>query len=255
MDKNLISVNIVAYNAQKTLAKTLESIKKQVGVVFEIIFVNDASDDNTLSIIENFKKENSNLPCTVITNQTNLGITKSRNIALSHSNGSHIAVCDSDDVWIDSKKLFQQMNIFIQNPNIVAVGTQMNIVTDTGEKIKETRYQTTNKKIKKHFLYKNQIGHSSALFKKTDLQYDESLYIWEDYDFFLKLGLVGEIININEVMVNYLYNPKKYSFEQKKKLNETEFQIIKKYKNKYPNFWLGYCKYVIKKVLILLHLK
>ena len=131
----------------------------------------------------------------------------------------------------------------------------MNIVDDAGNTIKKTNYKTTNLDIRNNFLISNQIAHSSVLFKKTNLRYDESLYIWEDYDFFLRLGQQGEFINFNQVMVNYLYNPKKYSFSKKIKLIQTEIQIIKKYKKEYPNFWLGYSKRIFKYILTLLHLK
>ena len=256
MDQNLISIHIVAYNAERTLKKTLESVVLQSDVSFEIIFVNDASTDSTLSIIETFKKENPNIPCTIISNQINLGITKSRNIALKNSKGNYIAVLDSDDVWTNSMKLSEQLKPFlVTNSNIIAVGTQMNIIDDKGNILKKTNYKTTNLDIRKKFLITNQIAHSSVLFKKTNLMYDESLYIWEDYDYFLKLGQYGEIINLNTYYVNYLYSPKKYSFSKKIKLINTEIEIIKKHKQKYPNFWVGYFKRIFKYILILLHLK
>jgi glycosyltransferase involved in cell wall biosynthesis len=255
MDQDLISVNIIARNAEKTLAKTLASVASQSNVNFEIIFVNDESTDATLLIIETFKKEHPHISCTIISNQINLGIAKTRNIALEHSNGNYIAVLDSDDVWIDSMKLSEQLTTLTNDSDIIAVGTQMNIVDITGNIIKKTNYKNTDSAIRKKLLIQNQIAHSSVLFKKTNLRYDESLYIWEDYDFFLRLGQQGKFLNINKVMVNYLYNPKKYSFEQKLKLNQTELEIIKRYKNIYQNFWIGYCKYWIKKLLILLHLK
>lgn len=255
MDKNLISVNIVAHNAEKTLRQTLESVKNQVGVTLEIIFINDASTDSTLSIIDNFKNQNPQIPCTIISNQTNLGITKSRNIALNNSNGKYIAVLDSDDTWSNSSKLSKQLEVLtVENSKIIAVGTQMNLVQH-GTIIKQTNYKTTNQDIRSQFLIANQIAHSSVLFKKTEIRYDESLYIWEDYDFFLRLGRMGELVNLNQSMVNYTFNPQKYSFSKKLKLIQTEIKIIKKYKKEYPNFWLGYSKRILKYFLTLIHLK
>jgi glycosyltransferase involved in cell wall biosynthesis len=255
MDQNLISINIVAYNAEQTLAKTLKSVALQKNVSLEIIFVNDASTDSTLSIIETFKKENPHIPCTIISNQSNLGITASRNIAFEHSIGIYIAVLDSDDVWTNPLKLSKQLSFLLENPKAIAIGTQMNLVGNDNHSVTYTNYEITDSAMRRNFLISNQIAHSSVLFKKTNLTYDESLYIWEDYDFFLKLGQQGELANLNEVMVDYLYNPKKYSFSKKIKLIQTEIQIIKKYKKEYPNFWLGYSKRIFKYMLTLLHLK
>lgn len=255
MDKNLISINIVAYNAEKTLSKTLEGVKSQLDVMVEIIFINDSSTDSTLSIIEKFKEENPHIPCTIITNQINLGITKSRNIALKESNGNYIAILDSDDVWVSPIKLISQLNFLLSNSEYGIVGTQMNIVNQSGLILKTTKYKLTDKEIRGKMLILNQFGHSSILMKKPITQYNESLYIWEDYDLILSLGSEYKFSNLNEYMVNYLYSPKKYSFFKKIKLTATELQIIKKYRKLYPNFWVGYCKGLIKYILIFLHLK
>ncbi len=101
----------------------------------------------------------------------------------------------------------------------------------------------------------NQFCHSSILMRNVGQTYDESLYIWEDHDMLLSLGLKGKFANIDEALVDYLYVPKKYSFSRKLKLIKAEFEIIRRYKNKYPNYWLGYFKRVLKLALTLLHLK
>ncbi len=255
MDKDLISIHILARNSEKTLPFTLEGILKQENVTFEIIFINDGSTDRTLKIIEDFKLKNSQIACTIITNAINLGITKSRNIALKNSKGEYIAVCDSDDIWIDNLKLSKQLSEIKKDANYIAIGTQMNIINSDKKILKQTNYKIEDREIRKEFLFKNQIGHSTVLFKKNEQFYDESLYIWEDYDFFLKLGLLGKIKNINEVTTNYLYNPKKYTAQEKNKLNKTELEIIRKYKKEYPNFYIGFLKFLIKKILLSLHLK
>lgn len=255
MDSNLISINIVAYNAEKTLLNTLKSILNQQEVSYEIVFINDTSKDETLSIIQNFKEKNPTISCTIISNPQNLGIARSRNIALNNSKGEFIAVLDSDDTWANPNKLKQQLSFLLNNKDYGVVGTQMRIVNSEGEVLKTTQHKTTAQDIKNKMLILNQIGHSSILMRKTDLRYDESLYIWEDYDFFLRLGFTHKLANIDSAMIEYLYAPKKYSLLKKIKLTSTEIQIIKRYKKQYPYFWIGYCKGLIKYLLILLHLK
>lgn len=255
MASNLISINIVAYNAQKTLPKTLESILIQQDVQIELIFINDCSTDATLQLIENFKHENPSIHCTIISNPQNLGITKSHNLALEHSKGDFIAVLDSDDVWIHPQKLKKQLDFLNVQSDYIVVGTQMNIVNSHGAILKTTSYKTTDEDIKRNMLVANQIGHSSVLMRNIDLHYDESFYIWEDYALFLKLGSKSKLANLNEVLVEYLSLPKNLTLEKKIKLTSTEIKIIKKYKKIYPNFWVGYIKRFIKYSLILLHLK
>ena len=255
MEKDLISVQIVAYNAEKTLGKTLESALAQRDVSFEIVFVNDASTDATLEIAEQYKQDNPNVSFTILTNQSNQGITRSRNRALKASNGSHIAVLDSDDTWTSPDKLAKQLAFLEANPKCVIVGTQMDIILTDGTRVKRTQFETNDAAIRSKILTFNQFCHSSVLMRNVGQAYDESLYIWEDYDILLTLGQRGMFANLDTPMVDYLFVPKKYSFRGKLKLIRTEFEIIKRHKKKYPNFWLGYFKRIIKLVLTLLHLK
>lgn len=254
MDKNLISINIVAFNAERTLEKTLDSVFAQRDVAFEIIFVDDASTDSTRAIAETYKQKH-NVPFTILSNPANLGITKSRNVALKASIGSYVAVIDSDDIWTAPNKLAKQLAFLEQHEDCVVVGTQMNLVLDDGSLVKKTSFHTDDTGIRNQMLVFNQFCHSSILMRNVAQSYDESLYIWEDHDMLLALGLKGTFANIDQSLVDYLYVPKKYSFAKKLKLIQTEFEIITRYKKKYPNFWLGYFKRVLKYILTLLHLK
>ncbi len=255
MEKNLISVQIVAYNAEKTLGKTLDSILAQHGVSYEIVFVNDASTDSTLDIARSYREANPGIPFTILSNQTNLGITKSRNKALKASRGSYLAVIDSDDTWTSPDKLAKQLAFLEDNPTCTVVGTQMDIVLVDGTAAKRTEFSTDDAAIRSKMLMFNQFCHSSILMRNVGQAYDESLYIWEDYDMLLALGKKGTLANLNESMVSYLFIPKKYSFSKKLRLIGAEFEIIKRHKKKYPNFWIGHFKRVVKLTLTLLHLK
>ena len=254
MDKDLISVNIIARNAERTVARTLDSVFTQQDVRMEIVFINDASTDSTGAIAEEYKAK-AKIPFTIIANQTNLGITKSRNKALEASTGSYIAVIDSDDVWTSPTKLKRQLAFLGQNRGHIVIGTQMRLVTADGKGLSQTTYPHTDTEIRNSMLVFNQFCHSSILMRNLGQRYDETLYIWEDYDLLLGLGLQGSLANLDEVMVDYLYVPRKYPFLKRFRLLSAEFRIIRRYKKKYPNYALGYLKRVVKLALVLLHLK
>lgn len=256
MEKDLISINIIAFNAEQTLQNTLHSVSSQQHVRMEVIFVNDASTDNTLKIIQDFKDSYPTIPTTIITNKENLGITKSRNIALTYSKGSFIAVLDSDDTWSSPLKLKSQFDFLTAHPDYYIVGTQANIVDETSKVLKTTSYKNTNTEIRNKMLILNQFCHSSILIRNTiGMQYDESLYIWEDYDLILKIGSKHKFANLPDIMVNYLYKTRNLSIKKKFKLTTTELEIIKRYKDTYPNIFAGYVKGMFKYILILLNLK
>ncbi len=256
MDKDLISINIIAFNAEKTLPNTLQSVSSQQHVRMEVIFINDASTDKTLEIIQEFKDSYPTIPTTIITNKNNLGITKSRNSALTYSKGGFIAVLDSDDMWISPLKLKSQFDFLNSNPEYYVVGTQANIVDETYKVLKTTSYKCRDEEIREKMLLLNQFCHSSIMMRNQEnLTYDESLYIWEDYDLLLKIGSTHKFANLPDIMVNYLYKARKNSLKKRLKLNNTEIEIITRHKEKYSNVMLGYFKGVIKLFLILLNLK
>jgi len=102
---NNISLYIAAYNAEKTIEKSIKSILQQTLKPKEIIVINDCSTDKTLSLLKNFNQ------IKVINNKKNYGLAKSRNIALKYSKYDLLASIDSDVIckknWLE--KLFKTM--------------------------------------------------------------------------------------------------------------------------------------------------
>ena len=97
MEKKLVSIIVPAYNGEKHLAATLETIINQDYENLEIIFVNDASTDNTLKIAEDILK-NSGRVYKIINHEKNSGVSVSRNDGLDAARGEYIWFCDSDDL-------------------------------------------------------------------------------------------------------------------------------------------------------------
>lgn len=105
-----ISVIIPAYNAQATIVKTIESIRKQTFRDLEIIIINDGSTDRTLEIVNKIKDSRIKM-----FNYPNGGVAVARNRGISHAQGEYIAFLDADDFWtID--KLELQLQALNQNP-------------------------------------------------------------------------------------------------------------------------------------------
>ena len=95
--KPLISVITPAYNAQKTLAKAVNSVIAQKFKDWQLIIVNDGSKDNTKEIAEQFAKQDSRIK--VIT-QKNGGRSAARNAGLKAATGDYIAFLDADDCFL-----------------------------------------------------------------------------------------------------------------------------------------------------------
>ena len=98
---NSISVVVPAFNCQDTISRVIDSIRYQTkySYIKEIIVVNDGSTDNTLSQL----KKNDLDDKMVIISQKNGGVSKARNVGMEYATGEWIALCDSDDIWLNNK--------------------------------------------------------------------------------------------------------------------------------------------------------
>ena len=91
-----ISVIIPVFNANKTIAYSIKSIQNQILTDFEIILVNDYSNDNSKEIIENLRKNDSRIK--IINNSKNMGTLYSRCIGVLSAKGKYIFSLDNDDM-------------------------------------------------------------------------------------------------------------------------------------------------------------
>lgn len=120
----IISVVIPMYNAEKTIIETLDSVKDQSVLPFEIIVVNDGSNDNSLNLVKKYIRENSFLKISLI-DKANGGVSTARNKGIKVAKGDWIALLDSDDKWFPGK-LERQIEVIKRNPQIDFLGASRN---------------------------------------------------------------------------------------------------------------------------------
>ena len=120
-----VSVVIPCYQAEKYLARAVNSVLKQSLQVSEIIIVNDGSDDNTLNIANQFAFDYKDL-FLVISFDSNKGVSAARNAGWNAASFKYIAFLDADDSWHPSK-IEIQYNFLLSNPNCVLVGHEHQI--------------------------------------------------------------------------------------------------------------------------------
>lgn len=101
MDDVKVSVVMPAFNAGGTVSKSIDSVLNQSFPELELLIVDDASTDNTYSVLERYCALDSRIR--IFHNRENLGGAGSRNKAISHARGRFIAFLDSDDLWMPQK--------------------------------------------------------------------------------------------------------------------------------------------------------
>ena len=182
-NSNLVSVVMSAFNSERTIAESIESILNQSYQNFEFLIIDDCSTDKTSEIIESYQKKNNTIK--LIKNKTNLGLTKSLNILIEKSSGQYIARQDADDISLHHR-VQEQMKL-LKSDNLDFCTTRA-IIKDS-MKLRPGVSSFLPKKVVLKF--KNPFIHGTLLAKKTAINdignYDENFYYAQDYKLFFDL--------------------------------------------------------------------
>lgn len=236
-----ISINIVSYNRADYLKQALDSVLAQDFSNWEIIFIDDASTDDTAEIVEPYLGD---LRIKYFRNERNMGIGFSRNRALQESRGEFIAVLDSDDYWLSASKLREQLSFLDDHPETIAIGTSAIKVDEHNAKVGEIISPTEN--IKKSILWKNPIIHSSALYRKEPALsvggYEKDVDLAEDYGLWLRLGTSGKLANLPGQYIAYRVHQGNISTAKRRALIARHFSLLKKYRAEYPGYYSALLK-------------
>ena len=128
MEKNLVSIIVPVYNAEKFIEETIKNIEAQTYTNWELILVNDKSKDKSAEIIEKYCSSKIKL----INLEENSGPTKARNEGLYIAKGQYICFLDADDLW-ENEKLKKQIE-FMKEKECAFSFTGYQFMQANGEK-------------------------------------------------------------------------------------------------------------------------
>ena len=123
-----ISVALPIYNAEATLGAALDSILEQSHTDFEILAVDDGSDDATPDILADYAVRDSRL---VVIRTPNRGIVSALNTSIAAASGRCIARMDGDDIC-HARRFAKQFDYLERTPHCVAVGSQVLVMDRDG---------------------------------------------------------------------------------------------------------------------------
>jgi len=109
---NLVSIITPSYNSSKFIEECVNSVVSQTYTNWELLIVDDCSNDNSRELLSAFAEKNKRIRLTFL--DKNIGAAKTRNIAIRQARGKYIAFLDSDDFW-ESNKLKKQISFMVQN--------------------------------------------------------------------------------------------------------------------------------------------
>ncbi len=218
-----------AYNSEKWIANAIQSILNQTFKDFEFIIIDDASTDNTLTIIKDLQKIDPRI--TILENTINSGVSVSRNRGIEISNGQFIACMDSDD-WSYPDRFEKQLAVMEANSGVMICGSSIEICSANLTRLNLRKYPLMDRDIRKKIFKYSPFAHPSTMFRaealKTAKGYDENLTFVEDYDLYFRLGKQGLFANIPDVLHKLRMHSTSLSQATGKKVERQTLQIRKK---------------------------
>ena len=153
----LLSVIVPVYNAQQYLRDCLDSILSQTFTDFELICVNDGSEDCSLQILKEYEQRDKRV---VVFDQHNRGAASARNLGLQNSKGQYITFVDSDDCL--ETKAYESALKYIDDVDVVCFG-----IKTFGEDFNKKTQKSDNEYYQ--LKYDGNVSITDKLIKKTDL--------------------------------------------------------------------------------------
>lgn len=257
-----VSVNILTKNRSRLLKRAIDSVLRQSFKDFEVVIIDDGSTDDTAEVLKTAASLE-NVTFIPYHNSQSLGITKSRQLALEFSKGEYIAILDDDDEWVDTGKLEKEVKFLDEHKDCVLVGGGIKISNSppTGDHPKGDKYQIPNIKkdinteeliskfrpetdarIRATMLLRNNFLTSTVVFRKEAALkaggfIKDEVDLAEDYDLWLRMGVLGKMHNFQEVFTRYTQPD--YNKDKLNRFLSKQLQLIEREKNNYSFYLLS----------------
>lgn len=194
----LVSIVMPSFNTAKYIERSIDSVIAQTYKNFELLIVDDHSEDNSVNIIKQYKDDRIKL----FINTSNMGAAYSRNKALRESRGEWIAFLDSDDIW-ESEKLEKQINFMIAKKCVFSYTNYREFKYDIDDSVSIV---TGPNEISKISMYKYcWPGCLTVMFNASKLGIVQASLINKnnDYAMWLCLSKNCNCLKLDEVLANY----------------------------------------------------
>lgn len=203
MSAPLLSVALPTFNGAEHLAATLDSVLGQNFGDFELLILDDGSQDGTLDCIAGFKDGRIRLH----RNPVNIGLPSNMNVAIAMARGSFLARVDQDDV-AHPDRFAKQTDYLQRNPDITIVGSQIRHFGQGEEFV--SAMPADDGRIKARFIaganyFANQASMARLdFYRKHHLRLDANLYVIDDLGLWFDCMLHGaRFANLDEPLTNY----------------------------------------------------
>mgnify|MGYP001639141040 CR=1 FL=1 len=164
MANELVSIITPAFNCERYIGETIESVQKQSYCQWELIIVDDCSADNTVKVIKEYMENDNRIKCICL--KENSGTAIARNKAIEIAKGDYIAFLDSDDIWLEEKLKIQIE--YMKNNNYSITCTSYEQIDDEGKTLNNV-IKSVPKADYNRILLDCPVGNSSVMYNVKEL--------------------------------------------------------------------------------------
>lgn len=231
-----ISIIVPVYNSEKYLEECIKSILNQTFADFELILIDDGSDDSSGLICDKYAEKDKRI---IVVHQENKGICGARNAGLDIARGKYIGFSDNDDYM--HSQMYEYLYTAITGSNSDIACCYCKLVYDDSYK-EEKKIRFDYKEVDKKFMYKNLYSNGG-----NDYQY---MTIWNkliDRNLFNNVRFIdegNEDLFVNNILFNkaskiVFIESELYFWRQHmdsvshRKFNERDLKVIETYLKNY----------------------
>jgi glycosyltransferase involved in cell wall biosynthesis len=221
-----VTVAMPAYNAAEYIGEAIDSVLAQNFASFELVVVDDASQDDTWKLLKLYSKHPQ---VRLFRNRRNIGAGATRNRLTTLARGEYITPCDADDLLLrGALKRFSQ---YLDKHASVGVvyGDILELMTDRNKALVRAP-QICGKDYRQTWdLIENAINHAGSMIRKSLMLkvggYDESVYSIDDYSLWLKLAEISRI-KYMQGEIYYIWRRHPFSLTQTERNYDRDFAKI-----------------------------
>ncbi len=219
-----VSIVLPTYNGEKYLRESINSVISQSYPSWELIIVDDCSSDSTPSILDEFKNKDPRIK--IFRNTSNMKLPASLNKGFSFASGDYFT-WTSDDNLYDKEALSIMVSALKENPSVDLVYCNTQRIDSYGNRIRSKNYSFGKysilfyNAIQACFLYKKEI--------QTELNgYDESMFLVEDYDFWLRARRSHNFLHINAAPYYYREHEGSLTSQRLSSIRKKAVELLKR---------------------------
>ncbi len=223
--KITVSIIMPTYNRKNVIEKAINSVINQTYNDYELIIVDDGSNDGTEDLIKKNYRNYLIYGKIKYFKQNNGGVSKARNKGLSEAKGNIIAYLDSDNYWLETYLERMVSALSNNNVNTAYSAEEVNDYYRNDKYIRATRYDRTLI-LKGNFIDLNIFVHKKFLYDKLG-GFNESLNRLVDWDLILRYTKSNEPYFVDEVLAEYFISNELNNISISADLEENRLKVQK----------------------------